>query len=100
MTPLGIVLGTGASSVLQGQVASVVEGSLRAVAAGTFIYVANLDVISAEMPRIDDRVARFVRSAMMGQADVPMPERDADRAFKFLLVAVGLVCMAVLGLWV
>ena len=100
MTPLGIVIGTGASSLIQGQVATLTEGTFNALAAGTFIYVAILDVISAEMSRIEDRVAHFVRSAMTGRDDVPMPVRDADRALKFLLVVVGLASMAVLGLWV
>ena len=100
MTPLGIGIGMGASSLLQGQVATLVEGSFSALAAGIFIYVAILDVISAEMSRMDDRVAHFIRSAMIGEDDVPMPERYADRAFKFLLVAIGLAAMAVLGLWV
>ena len=100
MTPLGIVIGTGASSLLEGQAATLIEGSFNALAAGTFVYVAILDVISAEMSRIEDRVAHFVRSAMIGRDDVPMPVRDADRALKFLLVVVGLASMAVLGLWV
>lgn len=100
MTPLGILIGTGASSLLEGQVAMLIEGSFNALAAGTFVYVAILDVISAEMSRIEDRVAHFVRSAMMGRDDLPMPQRDADRALKFLLVVTGLASMAVLGLWV
>ena len=100
MTPLGIVIGTGASSLLEGQAATLIEGSFNALAAGTFVYVAILDVISAEMSRIEDRVAHFVRSAMIGRDDVPMPVRDADRALKFLLVVIGLASMAVLGLWV
>ena len=100
MTPVGIVIGTGASSLLQGHTATLIEGSFNALAAGTFIYVAILDVISAEMSTIDDRRAHFVRSALVGRDDVPMPQRDADRAFKFLLVVIGLACMAVLGLWV
>ena len=100
MTPVGIVIGTGASRLLQGHTAMLIEGSFNALAAGTFIYVAILDVISAEMSRIDDRRAHYVRSALVGRDDVPMPQRDADRAFKFLLVVIGLACMAVLGLWV
>ena len=100
MTPLGIAIGTGASSLLEGQVATLIEGSFNALAAGTFVYVAILDVISAEMSRTDDRVAHFIRSAMIGEDDVPMPEPDADRAFKFVLVVIGLASMATLGLWV
>ncbi len=52
-------------------------------------------VISAE---IDDRLAHFVRSAMIGHDDVPMPQRDPDRDCQFLLVVIGLAGMAmVLG---
>ena len=90
-TPLGIVLGAVASSLL--------EGRFTALAAGTFIYVAILDVIDTEMSRIDDRVAHFVSSALIGEDDVPMPSQDTDRMFKFVLVLVGLASMAALGIW-
>ena len=100
MTPLGIVLGTAASNLLEGQAATLIEGSFNALAAGTFIYIAILDVINAEMSRINDRVAQFIRSALAGTDDVPMPTKDEDRIFKFVLVIVGLTGMALLGLWV
>ncbi len=100
MTPLGIVLGTVASNLLAGQAALLIEGAFNALAAGTFIYIAILDVINAEMSRIDDRVARFIRSTLAGTDDVPMPTKDTDRIFKFVLVLVGLAGMAVLGIWV
>ena len=99
MTPLGIVLGAVASSLLEGRAAMLIEGSFNALAAGTFIYVAILDVIDTEMSRIDDRVAHFVRSALIGEDDVPMPSQDTDRMFKFVLVLVGLASMAALGIW-
>lgn len=99
MTPLGIVLGTVASSLLEGRAAVLIEGSFNALAAGTFIYVAILDVINAEMSTIDDRVAHFVRSTLIGEDDVPMPSQDTDRIVKFVLVSIGLACMAVLGIW-
>ena len=99
MTPLGILLGTVAANMLEGSAASLIEGSFNALAAGTFIYVAILDVIDAEMSRFDDRLARFVSSALMGDDDVAMPVRDADRILKFLLVLAGLGSMAVLGIW-
>ena len=99
MTPLGIVLGTVASNVLEGQSATLIEGVFNALAAGTFIYIAILDVLNAEMSRIDDRVANFIRSSLAGTDDVPMPTPDTDRIFKFVLVIVGLAGMAVLGIW-
>ena len=100
MTPLGIVLGTIASGLLEGPTAVLVEGSFNALAAGTFIYIAILDVINAEMSSADDRVAHFVRSAMIGDDDLPMPIHDTDRVLKFALVVVGLVSMAAIGIWV
>ncbi len=99
MTPLGILLGTAAANMLQGDGATTIEGAFNALAAGTFIYVAILDVIDSEMSRFDDRVARWVSSALMGEGDVAMPIRDEDRLFKFLLVLAGLGSMAVLGIW-
>ena len=100
MTPLGILLGTLASGMLEGEAAELSEGIFNAVAAGTFIYIAILDVIGAEMSRIEDRMARFVSSALIGEDDVDMPVVDTDRTLKFLLVIIGLGSMAVLGLWV
>ncbi|MCY4596372.1 MAG: ZIP family metal transporter [Bryobacterales bacterium] len=100
MTPLGVALGTVASSLLEGRTAELIEGGFNALAAGTFIYVAILDVINAEMSRLDDRVARFIRSALTGKDDVPMPAADTDRVLKFILVLTGLASMAVLGAWV
>ena len=100
MTPLGIVLGTIASGLLEGPAAVLVEGSFNALAAGTFIYIAILDVINAEMSSADDRVAHFVRSAMVGDDDLPMPAQDTDRVLKFALVVVGLLSMAAIGIWI
>ena len=100
MTPLGILLGTVASGFFEGRAAVFIEGSFNALAAGTFIYIAILDVIDAEMSRIDDRIAHFVRSSLLGKDDVPMPAQDTDRKFKFMLVFLGLASMALLGIWV
>ena len=100
MTPLGVALGTVASSLLEGRTAELIEGGFNTLAAGTFIYVAIWDVINAEMFRLDDRVARFTRSALTGKDDVPMPAADTDRVLKFILVLTGLASMAVLGAWV
>ncbi len=99
MTPAGIALGTVASGLLEGRSATLFEGSFNALAAGTFVYVAVLDVLDAEMSRINDRIAHYVRSALIGQDDVPMPRPDRDRPLKFLLVLAGIGSMAVLALW-
>ena len=99
MTPIGIVFGTVAGQVFEGRTALIFEGSFNAIAAGTFIYVAVMDVLDAEMSRERDRIAHYVRSALMGDDDVPMPEQDRDRGLKFALVLVGVATMAVMGLW-
>lgn len=100
MTPIGIMLGTLAAESLEGELAALGEGVFHALAAGTFIYVAILDVIDAEMSRIDDRMARFVSSALVGDDDVAMPVKDTDRLLKFVLIVLGLAGMAILALWV
>ena len=99
MTPLGIVFGTVAGQVFEGRTALIFEGSFNAIAAGTFIYVAVMDVLDSEMSRERDRIAHYVRSSLMGEDDVPMPEQDRDRALKFALVVIGIGAMAVMGLW-
>ena len=99
MTPVGIGLGTVGQSLLEGQAAMLIKGIFTALAAGTFIYVAILDVIHEEMSRTDDRVARFVHSTLMGEDDVPMPSQDTDRILKFVLILGGLASMAVLAIW-
>lgn len=99
MTPLGIVFGTVAGQVFEGRTALIFEGSFNAIAAGTFIYVAVMDVLDSEMSRERDRIAHYVRSSLMGEDDVPMPEQDRDRALKFALVMIGIGTMAVMGLW-
>ena len=100
MTPLGIGLGTVASGFFEGQAALLIEGSFNALAAGTFIYIAIMDIINAEMSRIDDRIAHYVRSSLLGDDDVAMPSQDTDRIFKFALIFVGLASMAAIGVWV
>ncbi len=99
MTPIGIVLGTVAGEALEGRASLLFEGSFNAIAAGTFMYVAVMDVLDAEMSRERDRIAHYVRSALMGGDDVAMPEQDRDRALKFALVLTGIAAMALMGLW-
>ena len=99
MTPLGILLGTVASNLLRDQAPHCSRAASSHWRRGTFIYVAILDVIDAEMSRFDDRVAHFVSSALTGEGDVAMPLRDRDRFLKFVLVIAGLASMAVLGIW-
>ena len=75
MTPLGIALGALLSNALTGHTAVLFAGVFDALAAGTFIYVAILDVIGEEF-------------ALPG-----------DRIIKFLLAAAGSAGMAIVGIW-
>jgi len=97
MTPVGILAGMLGSSVLHGDAAALVEGSFNALAAGTFIYIAILDIIDEELSKRDARMAKYVMSTLTGDDDVPMPTQDHDRIFKFLLVIGGIVVMAMIG---
>jgi zinc transporter 1/2/3 len=75
MTPVGIVLGSVLASLLSGHAALLFEGVFDALAAGTFLYVAVLDVIGEEF-------------ALPG-----------DRLSKFLLATTGAAAMAIIGVW-
>ncbi len=75
MTPLGLLLGSVASAVLTGDTATLVEGSFDALAAGTFLYVAVLDIIDEEL------------------------SEEEDRLTKFGLILLGIVFMALLAIW-
>ncbi len=101
MTPLGVLIGMAASLALaeRESVTALIEGSFNAIAAGTFIYVAVMDIINAELSSRDVRVAKFVMSVLAGEDDQPMPTRDHDRWFKFVLVLVGIGMMALLVEW-
>ncbi len=97
MTPMGILAGMLGASVLRGDDAALVEGSFNALAAGTFIYIAILDIIDEELSKRDARMAKFVMSTLTGDDDVPMPTQDRDRFLKFLLVVAGIAAMALIG---
>jgi zinc transporter 1/2/3 len=75
MTPLGVLIGSLASTVVTGAAASPLEGIFDSVAAGTFIYVAILEVIAGEFAG------------------------GVDRWPKFCLIGAGLALMALLALW-
>ena len=75
MTPLGLVLGTAASATLTGNTATFLEGAFGALAAGTFIYVAVIDIIDEELAKEEDKLA------------------------KFGLIVIGIAFMALLAIW-
>jgi len=77
MTPLGIVLGTGISALLNSTGEQMFEALFDAIAAGTFLYIASLDVIREEF----------------------IPARD-DRRIRWVWAAAGLTLMAVVAIWI
>ena len=97
MTPVGILAGMLGANALHGDAAALVKGSFNALAAGTFIYIAILDIIDEEFSKKEVRTARFVMSTLTGDDDLPMPTKDHDRIFKFLLVIAGITLIAVIG---
>ena len=99
ITPIGIVGGMTFGSYLTGQTAVIWEGAFNAVAAGTFIYIAIVDVIGSELSTLGGRVTRSRLSARRGRTEEPIPKRDPERILKFTLVLAGLGTMAVVGIW-
>jgi len=76
MTPIGIVAGTVISALLDSTGEQVFEALFDAIAAGTFIYIASLDIIREEF----------------------LPPRS-DRRIKWVWAALGLTLMAVVAIW-
>lgn len=75
MTPIGVLIGAGFSKFLTGGGEEVFEGVFDALAAGTFLYVALLDVVHEEF--------RLRKNLLM----------------KFIFLVSGLTLMAVLAVW-
>ena len=75
MTPLGIGLGLGFDAILTGRADQGFETLFDSLAAGTFLYIAALDIIQEEF--FD----------------------PAGRWPKFILLAFGLGLMALIALW-
>lgn len=75
MTPLGIVVGTVLSVVLAGAAEQLASTILQSLAAGTFIFVALVEVITHEL------------------------HKAKDRGLKFLAMLVGFVGMSVVAIW-
>jgi len=59
MTPLGILTGTWFASFLAGEVLVVFEAVFDAMAAGTFFYIAVMDILSEEFQDSSGRWSRF-----------------------------------------
>lgn len=76
MTPIGIIAGTGIAALLDSTGEQVFEALFDAIAAGTFIYIASLDIIREEF----------------------LPPRT-DRRIKWVWAAIGLTLMAVVAIW-
>ncbi len=76
MTPLGIIAGAGIGVALTGRADTPFEAVFDSIGAGTFMYIAALDIIKLEF------------------------ERHGDHAQKWLAAAAGFGIMALLAIWV
>ena len=101
MTPLGIALGVSGSVLFatSSNVYGVMQGAFNAFAAGTFIYIAVIDIIDKELTTHQLEVARYAVSAVTGDDDVPMPRQGDDRLAKFVLIGAGVVLVALISEW-
>ena len=75
MTPLGILLGVGFMALLTGRAEKIFEAGFDALAAGTFLYVALLDILQEEF------------------------SVHTHRLLKFAFVFGGLAVMAIVAIW-
>jgi zinc transporter 1/2/3 len=75
MTPIGLLLGTTGAHFLDGTDESMVEGVFDALAAGTFLYIAIVNILSEEFDS--------------GTVRMPL----------FVMTFLGFACMALLAVW-
>lgn len=75
MTPLGIAAGAILGALLSGKAAQWFEGIFDALAAGTFLYIAVVDIVENEFAKREDAAA------------------------KFTMVLLGLAVMALVAIW-
>jgi len=64
-TPAGITIGLFLSNYLTGDIASIIEGTLEAIAAGTFLYVAIMDILKDEFEHPGPWLKRYSMFACM-----------------------------------
>lgn len=76
MTPIGIILGSTLTHFLTGSAEQICTSVFDALAAGTFLYVALIEIIEHEFDRTENRLLKFV------------------------LLSFGLGLMAMLAIWV
>ena len=75
MTPLRVILGTAFSTILSGTANAAFEAVFDALAAGTFLYIAVVDIIEEVF------------------------EQSLDRWIKVLLISCGFGLMALIAIW-
>ena len=64
MTPLGIVLGTWWSTLLEGWEEALFEGIFDALAAGTFLYISIVDILTEEFLSGHHRWSLFIATTL------------------------------------
>ena len=101
MTPLGILLGISGGSLFisEDRLYLLLQGIFNAFAAGTFIYIAVIDIIDKELTLHQLQIARYSVSAAVGNDDVAMPVPKRDRFLKFGLIVLGIVLVALISEW-
>lgn len=101
MTPIGILLGTSSGTLFisQDDLYLLLQGIFNAFAAGTFIYIAVIDIIDKELTMHQMQIARYSVSAVAGSDDVAMPAPKRDRFLKFVLIVVGILLVALISEW-
>ena len=60
MTPLGILMGSTLTAVLTGTAEQLITTTFDALAAGTFLYIALVDIIDVEFTRAKDKWFKFI----------------------------------------
>jgi len=60
MTPLGIIMGSTLTTLLTGRAEQLITTTFDALAAGTFLYIALIDIIEEEFIKVTDKWFKFI----------------------------------------
>ena len=101
MTPVGIIIGFTTSFIIvpETKYYSMILGSFNAFAAGTFIYIAVLDIIDKELSSHQKQMNKYVNESVASQDYDLISMPYDDRYWKFLLIVAGIVFIALVSAW-
>jgi len=97
-TPTGIIIGVFLSSILNGFVESFLAESLKAIAGGTFVYVALIEVIMEEFEDSHgEKKHETTNNDDFEKTEQNLKEEKKTKYIKFLMIILGIILMSIIS---